>query len=135
MNGYEKRGSFACSACGKVVGSQGGLINHARDSHGAEFGEIVRKALRDAEAVVLRATRSAKQAEARRLQERAARKVTLTTADIDEITAELRNLINMMEPYYSQGDCADSGDALIRRLDALADGRATSLNQESAIDA
>ncbi len=49
---------------------------------------------------------------------RASARIVLTSEEVDEIISEIGSLVGMMEPYYSQGDCADSSSELIAKLEA-----------------
>ena len=68
------------------------------------------------------AGKAAKEAERRRADERKRRKVVLTTDQVDEIVAKMESLIDMMEPYWSQGGADKDARELIDWLNALADG-------------
>lgn len=45
--------------------------------------------------------------------------ITLTSSDVDEIQSELQTLIDMMEPYYSQGNCDADARGLIQKLEDM----------------
>ena len=64
------------------------------------------------------------QKESERLQaveeaEQPHRKHVVTGAFLMDIAAEIESLCGMMEPYYSQGDCADDGFELVNRLEGI----------------
>jgi uncharacterized Zn finger protein (UPF0148 family) len=119
---WQQRGHFKCPHCERVLTTLGGVKSHVEAVH-SEDAAAFRSRLKSQERERHRVAKEASDAEKRRLSERNARKVILSTSDIDEITAEIESLIDMMEPYWSQGDCAKDARALIDRLNALADGR------------
>lgn len=114
-----------CPVCGKRVMyeafrsfSGSGLGQHIKSAHPAEYPPIERAALARERAEAL--AKAAAEAEER---ERPLRTHMVTGALIDEIIGELRSLIDMMEPYYSQCGGGDDAEALIDRLDAIAKAR------------
>lgn len=123
--------AFRCGRCKRVVRTSKALEHHIKDSHGADYLAEVKKAHRDEDKERARISHEASIEYDRRLAARRLRSVTLTTADIDEIIHEMNNLIGMMEPYWAQGTCDSSANDLIKRLETMADGRATSLSVAS----
>ena len=91
-----------------------------------EHTEAVKSAIRHARNVVRKATNAAidaqelaaKQAKAMEAL-RLASNFSVSGEFLDEVIAEVHSLINMMEPYYSQCGAANSGIALIDRLNAI----------------
>lgn len=120
---WTERGLFRCDMCTKVLSTAGGLKCHATSVHGEEYGKSIKAKIRAAHKAKANEERARKDAEAKRIEARRNRKVVLSTAEVDEIITELNSLIDMMEPYYSQGDGAKSARDLIDQLEAKAEGR------------
>jgi hypothetical protein len=112
-----------CIHCNKPFGSEQAVYSHMSMKHSVEQAQAWQKRCKQIERAAVRLKRIKDASAARKAAERAARLVTLSTGDIDDIINEMRDLINMMEPYYSQGDCANDAEKLITRLEALADGQ------------
>lgn len=51
--------------------------------------------------------------------ERPLREHVVTGAFLDDVQSELRSLIDMMEPYWAQGNAADSALALVEKIEAM----------------
>lgn len=120
---WAERGLFRCDMCTRVLSTAGGLKCHATSVHGEEYGNSIKSKIKAARKAKADEERAKKAAEAKRIQDRINRKVILTTGEVDEIVTEINSLIDKMEPYYSQGNCADSARDLIDRLEAKAEGR------------
>lgn len=50
---------------------------------------------------------------------RSKREFTVTGEFLDEVIGELRGLIRMMEPYYSQGNCDADAERLIEQIEKM----------------
>ncbi|MGV1985637.1 hypothetical protein ACQZ5N_03385 [Agrobacterium sp. 22-221-1] len=120
---WSERGQFRCDMCTRVLSTAGGLKCHATSVHGEEYGNSIKAKIRAAHKAKAEDERARRAAEAKRIQDRRNRKVTLSTAEVDEIIEEINSLIDKMEPYYAQGDCADPARDLIERLEAKAEGK------------
>jgi hypothetical protein len=118
---WQQRGRFECEHCGRVLTTLGGMKCHVEAVHSVTAVELRSKLKAEASALA-KAKQDAGAAETKRLADRDSRKVTLTTAEVDGITAEMESLIDMMEPYWSQGSAHKDARAIIDRLNALADG-------------
>lgn len=118
---WQLRGKFKCPHCDRVLTTLGGVKSHVDAVH-SEGAKAFRASIRAEAKERNRLAEEARIAETKRLEARKHRKVILSTAEIDEICAELNSLIGMMEPYWSQGDCAKDAIALIERLEAKAEG-------------
>lgn len=116
-----ERGNFKCNYCERSFSTRGGRADHAQ-THGEDIYLKERAALRCEEIADEKRKRLDKENEARLLQRRALRKVVLSTKEVDEIVAEMHNLINMMEPYWAQGNCTQNAEAIIEKLNAKANG-------------
>lgn len=111
-----------CPFCGKKAMSEmylpfshSGIGQHIQACHPELVSEVKaagKKHEKDAKKVLEEREREKKN--------RPLREHVITGAHIDEIIDELRNLVEMMEPYYSQGNAADNAYDLITKLDALA---------------
>lgn len=53
-------------------------------------------------------------------------------AMLDDIVSEMRDLISMMEPYYSQADGAADAEAMIARIEALSRPEETASKESAA---
>jgi len=120
---WQARGRFACGMCGKVMVTANGLKSHAINVHGPEYGNTIKREIIKSQRKIEAEQKAARQAEAARLATRKNRKVILSTDEVDQIVAEIESLIDMMEPYWSQGGADKSARALVDRLNAMADGR------------
>lgn len=119
---WRQRGDFKCDHCEKVLKSLDGLKSHMKQAHNVS-GDTLRRKLAADQKARAKSEKARQEEERRQAEARKHRKVVLTTAEIDEIITELNSLIDKMEPYYAQGDCADPARDLIDRLKAKADGR------------
>lgn len=119
---WRQRGDFKCDHCGKVLKTLDGLKSHMKQAHKVS-ADALRKKLASDQKALANAEKSRRESERREAEARKHRTVVLTTAEVDEIVTELNSLIDMMEPYYSQGDCDKSARGLIDRLEAKAEGR------------
>ncbi|MQB37641.1 hypothetical protein DXT97_12645 [Agrobacterium tumefaciens] len=119
---WRQRGNFKCDHCEKVLKTLDGLKSHMKNVHNVS-ADALRSKLKSDQKAIAEAEKARRESERREAEARRHRKVVLTTAEIDEIVTELNSLIDMMEAYYSQGDCDKSARDLIDRLEAKADGR------------
>lgn len=120
---WQQRGSFKCEHCERVLTTLGGLKSHAEMVHNVSTASLRNKLKADLKAHA-EAEKAKREVERKEAEARKNRKVVLSAAQIDEIVSEMNSLIDMMEPYWSQGDCDKDARALIGRLEAMADGKA-----------
>lgn len=110
-----------CPVCGKRVMWQSyqglfgsGLGQHIRAAHPQYEGPVRAASNRRKREMAKREAEAKAEAEARPIRQH-----IVDGRFLDEVKGVIDGLIGMMEPYYSQGDGADRGYEMIKRIEAM----------------